>query len=253
MMLWWPHERTEVISAIERSLTSFTSCRRHRSQHFSQICMNERQCVALIKPMSVAFALLITGAHAVHVRDLKTRDVMPVARLLRRSFSGDANPVSAAIIAAENAMSIQERMKDNILLVACEAKGVPVGFVEMLVPEWLASEAALAYPERIRNAMRPSIFSLAVDPTWRARGVATALMHSIEQRALTLGHSHLTLEVEESNEAALALYNKLGFRFVRSDEGRKLVGDLVFGRSVAVTKLSFEKELLAGANRGQGG
>jgi len=50
-------------------------------------------------------------------------------------------------------------------------------------------------------------------------------------------------QVEEGDEPAIALYHKLGYTFVRREEGRRLVGDMLFGKSVKVSRLRYEKTL----------
>lgn len=52
------------------------------------------------------------------------------------------------------------------------------------------------------------ILNLAVDPAWRRRGVASALLNEVARRAL----GTIFLEVAEPNAAAIALYRKLGWR-----------------------------------------
>jgi ribosomal-protein-alanine N-acetyltransferase len=54
------------------------------------------------------------------------------------------------------------------------------------------------------------LMNLAVDPPARRRGVATALLEQMVQRA---GHdASYTLEVRPSNTTAIALYERFGFR-----------------------------------------
>ena len=55
------------------------------------------------------------------------------------------------------------------------------------------------------------ITTIAVHPQWRRRGLATRLMATLIGLAHREGAITLTLEVRERNEAALALYRKLGF------------------------------------------
>lgn len=55
------------------------------------------------------------------------------------------------------------------------------------------------------------ITTIAVHPQWRGRGIATHLMRLLIGLAHREGAVRLTLEVRERNEAALALYRKLGF------------------------------------------
>jgi ribosomal-protein-alanine N-acetyltransferase len=55
------------------------------------------------------------------------------------------------------------------------------------------------------------LVTLAVAPGHRELGVASRLMVDLVETARDDGARHLTLEVRESNEAALELYRKFGF------------------------------------------
>ena len=209
---------------------------------------------------ALSFLLLaLTPQQPLRIRDLARHDILPVAKLLQSSFACKSNPLSAALIIAENAFGLRERMSDNVLLVAVrpiyDVRGACgnqtqiyneqlVGFVELLTPEWLASDEALGYPDRVRDLKQPFIFSLAIAIDARKTGVGSALMRAVERRAAVSGATCVNLEVEEANKPALDLYRKLGYHEVGRDErGRKLVGDILFGRSERVTKLSLEKRL----------
>jgi ribosomal-protein-alanine N-acetyltransferase len=52
---------------------------------------------------------------------------------------------------------------------------------------------------------------VAVRPELRRMGLATALLHRVLQEAAAAGARRATLEVRRSNEAALRLYQRLGF------------------------------------------
>jgi ribosomal-protein-alanine N-acetyltransferase len=56
------------------------------------------------------------------------------------------------------------------------------------------------------------INTLAVAPDERRKGLATLLLRSVLAEALKEGARKATLEVRASNTAALALYERLGFR-----------------------------------------
>jgi RimJ/RimL family protein N-acetyltransferase len=62
----------------------------------------------------------------------------------------------------------------------------------------------------------PATIGMAVLAPWRGRGVGTALMHACVEWAREAGVHKLSLEVFPWNEAAIALYRKLGF----AEEGR---------------------------------
>jgi ribosomal-protein-alanine N-acetyltransferase len=55
------------------------------------------------------------------------------------------------------------------------------------------------------------INSLAVDEGWRRRGLARRLLKEVFREAVAAGARSATLEVRQSNQAARALYEGLGF------------------------------------------
>jgi len=55
------------------------------------------------------------------------------------------------------------------------------------------------------------IISLGVLPRYRGRGIASALMDEIEERALARGNRRLVLQVSVINVAAMNLYLRRGF------------------------------------------
>lgn len=56
------------------------------------------------------------------------------------------------------------------------------------------------------------INTIAVDPAVRRQGLATELMRHVIAEAVREGAERATLEVRRSNAAAIALYERLGFR-----------------------------------------
>jgi ribosomal-protein-alanine N-acetyltransferase len=71
------------------------------------------------------------------------------------------------------------------------------------------------------------INNLAVEPTWRRRGVASALLRFVLAEAGAEGAVRATLEVRRSNEPARRLYERFGFAFagVRAGYYREPVED----------------------------
>ncbi|MDD6189711.1 MAG: ribosomal protein S18-alanine N-acetyltransferase [Clostridiales bacterium] len=55
------------------------------------------------------------------------------------------------------------------------------------------------------------INNVAVRPEYRRRGIASALISLLIEQAREIGLAFLTLEVRASNDAAITLYEKLGF------------------------------------------
>lgn len=63
------------------------------------------------------------------------------------------------------------------------------------------------------------IDNIAVDPAFRRRGVASALLGRLIEIARGEGLAFLTLEVRKSNLGAIALYERFGFRRVGRRRG----------------------------------
>lgn len=200
----------------------------------------------------------------------ESADILATARLLVEAFAPDGglNVFQNALVYAEHVLGLQDRMHGNILLVCRAMNGDLAGFVEVVcrieqvpyswasarissscmqvyTPRYLASQSGTGYPERVVKSLKPYVASLAVAKTWRCKGVASSLMRAAEDCARQAGESCLALEVEDTNMAALALYSKLDYSIIRRDEhARKLVGDILFGKSERVTKLWLEKGLV---------
>ena len=67
------------------------------------------------------------------------------------------------------------------------------------------------------------IYSLAVKPSLRRQGIASALMHEIEEKLRERGCLKLNLQVVASNNEVVTLYEKLGFHVEeRISMGKKL-------------------------------
>jgi ribosomal-protein-alanine N-acetyltransferase len=63
------------------------------------------------------------------------------------------------------------------------------------------------------------INNIAVGPAWRGRGLGSALLGAVLDRARGLGATRATLEVRSSNAVALALYRRFGFEVVSVRRG----------------------------------
>ncbi|GIO51789.1 GNAT family N-acetyltransferase [Paenibacillus cellulositrophicus] len=90
--------------------------------------------------------------------------------------------------------------------IVAEIDGRIVGSVQM----FLSSEAAYGNPEM--GIHSPIIRLLAVHPSARGRGVATALIREAARRALELGATTLNLHTSDMMASAVKLYEKLGFQ-----------------------------------------
>ncbi len=94
-----------------------------------------------------------------------------------------------------DAMLRMQLQPDSHVFLTAEADGAVVGYVGML---YVLDEGYIS--------------NVAVRPDHRRRGVAEALLAALEARGRALMLSFLTLEVRERNAAAIALYEKRGYR-----------------------------------------
>ena len=113
-------------------------------------------------------------------------DLLPqIQRIEQQSFS----------VPWTEAMLRMQLQPDSHVFLTAEAGGEVVGYVGLL---YVLDEGYIS--------------NVAVRPDMRRRGVADALLRALEARARALRLSFLTLEVRESNAAAVALYEKRGYR-----------------------------------------
>jgi ribosomal-protein-alanine N-acetyltransferase len=82
----------------------------------------------------------------------------------------------------------------------------------LIVAKFGAALAGYALLAIRRGGRAARIYSLAVDPHRGRRGVGRALLQACERYARGHGRETLRLEVRYDNAAAIALYEKLGYR-----------------------------------------
>ncbi|MEJ2602490.1 MAG: ribosomal protein S18-alanine N-acetyltransferase [Gammaproteobacteria bacterium] len=99
------------------------------------------------------------------------------------------------------------------------------GYLSMLLE---ADEKPRGYGILSVAAGEAHLLNLCIDPDWRRRGFGELLLSELIGRAREASVEHLLLEVRPSNEGALRLYRKYGFRpigrrsgYYRSDAGRE--------------------------------
>lgn len=89
----------------------------------------------------------------------------------------------------------------------------PTAVVLLAIAEERVVGAAVCFLGLSTFRARPllNIADLAVVPEWRGRGVGRLLLGAAEERALQRDCCRLTLEVQDDNERARALYGRFGF------------------------------------------
>ena len=169
------------------------------------------------------------------IRELRLEDIPSAASLLSDAFAppDGYNPLQRRIIVAETEAGLAARLGKSLVLVAEQDDGEIVGSVEAFTPAFLEGKAV-----RFWNASLPLdtyLSALAVAPGCRRSGLACALVESVEERAWSAGEGAVSLQVDELNMAAVALYRKLGYsvvgrdRAVTTPSSNALVSQLLLG------------------------
>ncbi len=87
-------------------------------------------------------------------------------------------------------------------------------------------ERGLSKLKSLRPAKQCHVVSIAVKEPYRRRGIASELMTVVMERAKeNYGAKECFLEVRVSNEAAINLYEKLGFSKVKRNYGYYIDGE----------------------------
>ncbi len=87
------------------------------------------------------------------------------------------------------------------------------------------------------------LVTLAVAPGYREQGLASRLLVDLIDMARANGARHLTLEVRESNAAALELYRKFGFEPAGRRKGYYTTEDAVVMWAIDIDSVDYQQTL----------
>jgi [ribosomal protein S18]-alanine N-acetyltransferase len=113
------------------------------------------------------------------------------------SLAAIENEAFASDRLSQRALARHLRSRTALVLVAAAAAGTVVGYALLLFR---------------REATVARLYSLAVDPAARGRGLARRLIAAAEEAASSRGARVLRLEVGVDNAPAIRLYEELGYR-----------------------------------------
>ncbi|ASJ10483.1 ribosomal-protein-alanine N-acetyltransferase RimI [Thermococcus sp. P6] len=147
---------------------------------------------SLRKPSRIPLAMVV-------IRPAKLFDIPEVVRIERQSFR-EEYPRGVFLVFLEN--------NPDTFLVA-EYSGKIIGYV-------------MGY---LRPDLEGHIMSIAVDPAYRGNGVGSALLEEAIERLIKKGARYIGLEVRVSNEGAIKLYERFGFRKIKRIVGYYLDGE----------------------------
>jgi [ribosomal protein S18]-alanine N-acetyltransferase len=114
-------------------------------------------------------------------------------------------------------------------VVALEAASAPAPWSESVFRGELAAEnriylaaeedGLVGFAGAMLVADEAHVTNLLVDPAWRRQGIGFELMKALIEAVVGAGARHLTLEVRSRNEAARALYARIGLAPVGVRQG----------------------------------
>lgn len=133
------------------------------------------------------------AADAVFVDDLGKRTVMQSVAAFRNARETSVHD------ALDRLLEIVESQSHATLI--AHVDGARAGFV-LLVGD---------LPDEVTATPQGFIAYMAVEPEYRRRGVAAALLAAAEDEARRLGLPYMALMVTEDNAAARALYERAGY------------------------------------------
>ena len=134
------------------------------------------------------------NTNEITIRKAALYDVPAMARIERESFEDYWSP---------DELTKDVTSKDGSIYVAVALIGDErAGYADMRI---VAGEA--------------QIYNIAIAPEFRRQGIGEALLKHMIEKSEELGLENITLEVREGNEAAMSLYEKLGFKKVGSRKG----------------------------------
>jgi ribosomal protein S18 acetylase RimI-like enzyme len=106
-----------------------------------------------------------------------------------------------------------------------------LGTGAIAVAEWDGTVVGRAFVEPWGVPPLAWLGGLVVEEAYRQRGIASALVAYLEERAAEIGYSEIRLSVAKDNSRAQDLYERLGYRTMGEDTSSGLVlsdGTVVF-------------------------
>ncbi|MFW6082717.1 MAG: ribosomal protein S18-alanine N-acetyltransferase [Chloroflexota bacterium] len=171
---------------------------------------------------------------------MEPRDVPRVAAIDRLSFP---TPWPAA------AFQRELRRKEATYLVLtsradCECCPTPDGWLRRLLPG-RRSDRVIGYVGYRHEEGEGHITTLAVHPNRRGRHLGDLLLLVALEKISRAGIDRVTLEMRPSNQVAHELYEKHGFRVLKSRRAYYSDGEDAWVMEAAIDNESYEEELAA--------
>jgi ribosomal protein S18 acetylase RimI-like enzyme len=153
-----------------------------------------------------------------NIREAEMNDLGRISTIVTDGFFSDCNMFKYQIEKLKTFLSLEDcfprhETNKHKYLVACDKKNKEkvIGFVEIDCRSSLK-----------KTNKRPYMCNLSIDTKWKRKGVATALISSCEECALSNNAKNIWLKVRAGNVAAITMYTKLGYEIDSSDTAEEV-------------------------------
>jgi ribosomal-protein-alanine acetyltransferase len=140
--------------------------------------------------------------------EAEVEDEPPPKLIFRRASNRDLNSILLIERICFNGESFTKRQFKYMLKSSSSIAFVAQYREELVGYIW-------AYIQRFKAKLQGRIYSLAVKPEYRGRGIARNLLLEVEREMQSLKVNQIFLEVDECNEVAKQLYSSSGFKVYR--------------------------------------
>lgn len=106
----------------------------------------------------------------------------------------------------------REQGEGRRLMIIADCNDFPIGHIFVQL-------ASKRQPQAQVGVKRAYFYSLRVMPMFRGQGVGTRLILEAERQVMERGFAWATIAVAKDNDPALRLYQRLGYRIFREDDG----------------------------------
>jgi ribosomal protein S18 acetylase RimI-like enzyme len=107
--------------------------------------------------------------------------------------------------------AFREQQEGRRLMLIADCADFPIGHIFMQLS---SNEPAVA-----QSGNRAYFYAFRVMDMFRGRGIGTALIHEAEALVYERGYRWATIAVAKDNPDALRLYERVGYRIFRDDDG----------------------------------
>jgi GNAT superfamily N-acetyltransferase len=151
-------------------------------------------------------------------------DLTALTDLLHRAYKPLADMGLRFLATHQDETVTLKRLSEGLAFVG-EIDGKVIATITLLPPEVVNGTPWYDRPDV------SSMHQLAVEPELQRQGIATKLIHHVEEEAKKIGATELALDTAEGAHHLIKYYKKLGYRFIEYTKW-----DVVNYRSVIMSK-----------------